>query len=443
MEAQMAEQAAHYEERFRSLEGDRVGMSEPEVTTGRALQDAGSPAHIIPRSSADRTQGDLTRIGSSNENLNSLVNRDREIDFCQQNGKDNSGGEVPRFQSGVLRTNCIDCLDRTNVAQYAYGLAALGCQLHAMGLTDVPKVDPDSTMAASLMDMYQSMGDALAQQYGGSEAHNTVFTERQGKWKATTQSREFLKSIKRYYSNTYTDGEKQDAINLFLGYFQPREGKPAIWELDSDYYLHVSGIGDDLFLFNCPQSDAKLVAGVGVNLAPIPAWKGDFSRMKLTEFDKLIERTSSVIKDVRLYGEPDQRHGAGLGNSSVAPDAAEIQLKSPNWLFGQRKYEENGSAPKVTSQEIANGGSQDDRRVDSFCDLNWLSSASDIKEEDIFQRIHLGGIITEGNDSGFLEVKPAPYKVVLEDDTYEGLIQIGFKFIANVRMYIYIHIIYK
>ena len=41
-----------------------------------------------------------------------------------------------------------------------------------------------------------------------------VFTERQGKWKATTQSREFLKSIKRYYSNAYTDGVKQDAINL-------------------------------------------------------------------------------------------------------------------------------------------------------------------------------------------------------------------------------------
>ena len=42
-----------------------------------------------------------------------------------------------------------------------------------------------------------------------------VFPERHGKWKATTQSQEFLKSIKRYYSNTYTDGEKQDAINLW------------------------------------------------------------------------------------------------------------------------------------------------------------------------------------------------------------------------------------
>lgn len=43
-----------------------------------------------------------------------------------------------------------------------------------------------------------------------------VFPERQGKWKATTQSQEFLKSIRRYYSNTITDGEKQDAMNLYV-----------------------------------------------------------------------------------------------------------------------------------------------------------------------------------------------------------------------------------
>ncbi|XP_024027703.1 uncharacterized protein LOC21400280 [Morus notabilis] len=48
--------------------------------------------------------------------------------------------------------------------------------------------------------------------------------------------------------------------------------------------------------------------------------------------------------------------------------------------------------------------------------------------------IYLGGIITEGCDRGFLEVKPAPYNVVLEDDTYKGQIKIGFKFIASVRL---------
>lgn len=120
------------------------------------------------------SSGDLTRFGSSNETLNSAVNVDKHTDFGQQKRDNNFYSELPSFQSGVLRTNCIDCLDRTNVAQYAYGLAALGRQLHAMGLTDMPKVDPDSSIAEALMDMYQSMGDALAQQYGGSEAHNTV-----------------------------------------------------------------------------------------------------------------------------------------------------------------------------------------------------------------------------------------------------------------------------
>lgn len=326
--------------------------------------------------------GDLSRIGSGNDILNSLSKQDKEMDSSnQQVGKDNSTNVAPQFQSGVLRTNCIDCLDRTNVAQYAYGLEALGRQLHAMGLTDKPKVDADSSIAAALMDMYQSMGDALAQQYGGSAAHNTVFPERQGKWKATTQSREFLKSIKRYYSNAYTDGEKQDAINLFLGYFKPKEGKPALWELDSDYYLHVSGMGDDVVTEKCSSVEGK-PAGQGTTLAPIPACREDFSRMKFTSFDKLMERTCSFIRNVRLCSETEQKSG----NSGVAPDAAEIQLKSPNWLFGQRKYEDGNTAAKLGSNEVPNGGSQDERRFDGLCDLSWLTTITDSSEEDTYQR---------------------------------------------------------
>ena len=61
-------------------------------------------------------------------------------------------------------------------------------------------------------------------------------------------------------------------------------------------------------------------------------------------------------------------------------------MKSPNWLFGQRKYEQSGSAPKVTSHEISNGGCRNETGVDGFCDLNWLSSEANNSEEDIFQR---------------------------------------------------------
>ncbi|XP_023550064.1 phosphoinositide phosphatase SAC1 [Cucurbita pepo subsp. pepo] len=343
------------------------------------------------------SSGDLAKIGSNTETISPVISREREAASNQYDKINSHSSEASRLQSGVLRTNCIDCLDRTNVAQYAYGLAALGRQLHAMGLTNMPKVDPDSSIAAALMDMYQSMGDALAQQYGGSAAHNTVFPERQGKWKATTQSREFIKSIKRYYRNTCTDGEKQDAINLFLGYFQPQEGKPALWELDSDYYLHVSGLGDDLFPDKSLEAASNSIVGTAITLEPIPACREDFSRMKLTSFNKLIERTCGSIKNVRIWCEPDQKPGGSTGNSSMAPDAAEIQLRSPNWLFGQRRYEESSPGSKGVSHEAAVCTTEDNIKIDGFCDLNKLSSSDNFNDEEIFQRYLAMTSIEEAN----------------------------------------------
>ena len=64
----------------------------------------------------------------------------------------------------MLRTNCIDCLDRTNVAQFAAGLSALGRQLVGLGLAAQPDLDPRSSAASHLMSMYESMGNTLARQ---------------------------------------------------------------------------------------------------------------------------------------------------------------------------------------------------------------------------------------------------------------------------------------
>ncbi|KAL0344985.1 UNVERIFIED_CONTAM: Phosphoinositide phosphatase SAC2 [Sesamum radiatum] len=104
-------------------------------------------------------------------------NSDRKSSGTNGNGiGDNSNPSVkpPMVQKGVLRTNCIDCLDRTNVAQYAYGLAALGHQLCALGVTTSTRIDLDDPLAEELMGCYERMGDTLAHQYGGSAAHNKV-----------------------------------------------------------------------------------------------------------------------------------------------------------------------------------------------------------------------------------------------------------------------------
>ena len=40
-----------------------------------------------------------------------------------------------------------------------------------------------------------------------------------------------------FHSNSL-DADKQMAINVFLGVFQPQEGEKNVWELSTDYYLH-------------------------------------------------------------------------------------------------------------------------------------------------------------------------------------------------------------
>jgi hypothetical protein len=49
-----------------------------------------------------------------------------------------------RMQNGVARTNCIDCLDRTNAAQFVIGKRALGYQLHALGVISDTSIDYDT-----------------------------------------------------------------------------------------------------------------------------------------------------------------------------------------------------------------------------------------------------------------------------------------------------------
>jgi len=129
---------------------------------------------------------------------------------------------ILKIQQGVLRTSCVDCLDRTNVGQFAFGLLALGEQLRALGIMAEPEiVNSKSTLAGELMLSYERIGNSLAEQYAGSEAHTGIFQRFRGDWHAAHQSRDFLTTIRRFYSNVVTDEDKQQAINLFLGAFVP------------------------------------------------------------------------------------------------------------------------------------------------------------------------------------------------------------------------------
>lgn len=52
-----------------------------------------------------------------------------------EGGDDDLPAQRVQLQRGVVRTNCIDCLDRTNVAQFCVGRCLLQRQLCALGFS--------------------------------------------------------------------------------------------------------------------------------------------------------------------------------------------------------------------------------------------------------------------------------------------------------------------
>ncbi|SCU81017.1 LAFA_0C02300g1_1 [Lachancea sp. 'fantastica'] len=164
------------------------------------------------------------------------------------NGRDFSTTQI---QEGICRTNCIDCLDRTNAAQFVIGKRALGVQLNKLGISDNSFLEYDSDIVHILTELFHDHGDTIALQYGGSHLVNTMETYRKiNQW--SSHSRDMIESIKRFYSNSFVDAQRQDAINLFLGHYVWQKGTPTLWEMNTDFYLHM---GPDIV--NSPRSYTK------------------------------------------------------------------------------------------------------------------------------------------------------------------------------------------
>jgi len=161
-------------------------------------------------------------------------------DMVQSTGFFHNGrarSEETLLQNGVCRSNCIDCLDRTNAAQFVVGKVAFAMQLQALGVIADDSINYDSDAANLFAHMFNDHGDTLATQYGGSHLVNTTDSYRKiNNWQSN--SRDMLESFKRYYHNSFLDNQRQEAYNLFLGNYIHTQGQPMLWDMSTDYYLH-------------------------------------------------------------------------------------------------------------------------------------------------------------------------------------------------------------
>ncbi|KAF8114272.1 hypothetical protein N665_0039s0036 [Sinapis alba] len=237
------------------------------------------------------------------------------------------------LQNGVLRSNCIDCLDRTNFSQYAYGLVALDNQLHRMGITGPPIVDMKNPLTKKLMETYQNMGDAISLQYAGSEAHIKMFSALRGDWNMIMKQRDKIIALRRHLYNTFQDSEKQNAINLFLGKFRPELGRPALWELPNQHYTRRNSSNLDTITLwpklSRSVSDNLLLKGLDPKDLllenPQPSREGlnaDWETSSDIGFNEA-ETSSSIVNQDYLRGTGSRQMFLEVGstsNSSVTYD---------------------------------------------------------------------------------------------------------------------------
>lgn len=129
--------------------------------------------------------------------------------------------EVRNQQSVVVRTNCMDCLDRTNVVQTMLARWTLTRQLLDLGVLQAGEsADDDETFRTLFRNVWADNADVVSKSYSGTGALKTDFT-RTGERTRAGMVQDFKNSLTRYVKNNFGDGPRQDGFDLFLGVYLP------------------------------------------------------------------------------------------------------------------------------------------------------------------------------------------------------------------------------
>ncbi|KAJ6442891.1 phosphoinositide phosphatase [Purpureocillium lavendulum] len=128
------------------------------------------------------------------------------------------------LQTSVMRTNCMDCLDRTNVVQSIFARHVLDRIFEQAGLMTPGSSfrDEDPAFEHIFRNIWADNADVVSSSYSGTGAMKTDVT-RTGKRTKVGALQDARIGVTRYYLNNFRDGPRQDSFDLFLGAYQPGE----------------------------------------------------------------------------------------------------------------------------------------------------------------------------------------------------------------------------
>eukprot|EP00249_Psilotum_nudum_P015656 c25451_g1_i1 orf=164-1942(+) len=133
-------------------------------------------------------------------------------------------GDKIEEQRGVLRTNCIDCLDRTNVTQSLFGRKLLEIQLWRLGIFNRSEtISQHFIFDEKFKILWADHGDNISIQYSGTGALKGDYV-RYGKRTINGFLKDGYNALARYYYNNLHDGRRQDALDLVAGHFTVSRG---------------------------------------------------------------------------------------------------------------------------------------------------------------------------------------------------------------------------
>lgn len=126
------------------------------------------------------------------------------------------------FQTSVMRTNCMDCLDRTNVVQSIFARHMLDRIFEDLGLMSRGSSfrDQDPAFEDLFRNIWADNADVVSKSYSGTGAMKTDVT-RTGKRTKAGALQDARIGVTRYFRNNFLDGPRQDSFDLFLGAYQP------------------------------------------------------------------------------------------------------------------------------------------------------------------------------------------------------------------------------
>ncbi|ORZ20512.1 SacI homology domain-domain-containing protein [Absidia repens] len=151
--------------------------------------------------------------GGNYENLGNLMKIIRNsVDKFGYFLMDSDDNRTIYTQQGIFRTNCMDCLDRTNLVQNEVSRKMLLDYLNNK-FKDQRTIDRFITAHANL---WAENGDGLSKIYAGTGALKSAFT-RTGKVTLMNVLGDAARSANRFYINTFQDKARQEIIDQLLG----------------------------------------------------------------------------------------------------------------------------------------------------------------------------------------------------------------------------------